>query len=449
MKFIYKIIFALCLFIGYFSTSQAQISAPPMISSEADIMNISTYTGVIAERYADGSPSLRKTVVNGKAEGLWLEWYPDGTLRYRAYWKNGLGNGKWEYFYPNGQLRSESFYIDDIGQGIYKYYYENGQIQTDAVYLNGKLDGIKLTYDATGIIIDRQKYDNGELIIDEPIIFSEGNISSKESNEWGIDFTPDGKTAYFTRRDAATNEKRIYISQKGKNDWSKPTIAPFSTGEDEAAYITRTGDKIFFASFRPLPDGSTTRKYDMNIWYAEKTKEGWSDPQPISSNINKSMRMREEWPTNYEAGPFTDKAGNLYFWTKGTKSKATNLYFAPLKSNGAFGKSVELIELSSDKNYDTEPYLSLDEDIIFFASDDRSDSYGGSDIYYSKKINSQWSKPKNLGPIVNSSGNEGFPSLSPDGRYFFFSSTRAKNKDANGESLSDIYYLEAKFLMIK
>ena len=39
--------------------------------------------------------------------------------------------------------------------------------------------------------------------------------------------------------------------------------------------------------------------------------------------------------------------------------------------------------------------------------------------------------------------------FSPDGKYFFFSSTRAGNKDLNGDFIWDLYYIESKYLIIE
>ncbi|MEZ4859337.1 MAG: toxin-antitoxin system YwqK family antitoxin [Flavobacteriaceae bacterium] len=434
--------------ITFLQKTTAQIQEPLQISREADI-NPKTYTGIISEHYANGSPSLWKTLIQGKAEGLWLEWYPNGNLRYRAYWKNGLGNGRWEYFHPNGRLRSESFYIDDIAQGFYRDYYENGQLQNDATYLNGKKEGVETSYDIDGVLLSRKRYENGTLVIDEPQIFEEGVVSVANGNEWGITFMPDGNTAYFTRRDINTGQKRIYVTTKTETTWSEPAIAPFSTDEDEAAFITSNGSKFYFASYRPLPDGNTSEKMDMNIWMMDKTNKGWSAPKPLSRDINKSMQKGNVWPANYEAGPMTDAQGNLYYWTKGSETNATNIFMATLQKDGTYSRPIELIPPSSTKNYDTSATLSPDGNLLFFGSDDRYDGFGGSDMYYCVKKGNRWSTPKNLGPVVNSSQSESSPSFSPDGKYFYFSSNRGSKKDTDGERMWDIYYMETRFLLIE
>jgi len=434
------------LFLDFISVAQFQIGVPVARQSEIDTK---LFTGIISEQYANGSPALWKMMVNGKADGLWMEWYPNGNLRYRALWKEDKGHGKWEYFYPNGRLRSESFYINDIAQGIYKTYHENGQLEYDIVYMNGRKNGVEYGYDKTGSLVSRKRYENDTIVIDEPVIFEEGTVSSLTGNEWGIHFFSKDTKAYFTRRDLLTQEKRIYFTEKIKGRWTKPLVAEFSTGEDESPFITPKGDLLYFSSFRPLPGENNPQPVDMNIWYLKKEETGWSKPKPVGSVINKNKKAGELWQMNYEAGPITDSAGNLYYWTRSTQTNATNIYFSRNLGNGAFENPVELIEPSNHSFFDSGPQLSPDGNLLFFTSDNRPDGFGGSDIYYSKKLNGHWTKPKNLGPVINTYQDETSISFSTDGKYLFFSSNRGGQKDESGEYLWDIYYMETRFLFLQ
>ena len=77
------------------------------------------------------------------------------------------------------------------------------------------------------------------------------------------------------------------------------------------------------------------------------------------------------------------------------------------------------------------PYLSKDKRRLFFASD-RPGGMGGMDIYVSQRIGpgwSEWTKPKRLGPPINSSSNDSNPCFSGDGAFLYFSSTRGGSSD--------------------
>lgn len=67
--------------------------------------------------------------------------------------------------------------------------------------------------------------------------------------------------------------------------------------------------------------------------------------------------------------------------------------------------------------------FSRDGQQLFFASD-RPGGIGGMDIYVSRKEGNGWGTPENLGPEVNSTANEAYPSVDTNGE-LFFSSDRA------------------------
>ncbi|MCX6267257.1 MAG: OmpA family protein [Bacteroidetes bacterium] len=85
------------------------------------------------------------------------------------------------------------------------------------------------------------------------------------------------------------------------------------------------------------------------------------------------------------------------------------------------------IQSLSDKinlpgSWESQPSISADGNVIFFVSD-RPGGFGGYDIYRSvKNQTGQWGTPVNLGPLINSKGNEKAPFIHPDGKTLYFSS---------------------------
>ena len=103
--------------------------------------------------------------------------------------------------------------------------------------------------------------------------------------------------------------------------------------------------------------------------------------------------------------------------------------------------------VNSDKN-EYWPSLSVDESTLVFTVLDPKDpsrpiGFGNmqEDFYYSeKRPGDGWSKRKNFGAPLNSPDNEGAQSLSPDGRFLYFT---ACNRE-DGEGMCDIYLSENK-----
>lgn len=68
--------------------------------------------------------------------------------------------------------------------------------------------------------------------------------------------------------------------------------------------------------------------------------------------------------------------------------------------------------------------ISADGRKLIFTSCEGRNTYGGCDLYESRKIGDEWTVPKNLGPNVNTPAWESQPSLSADGRTLYFVSER-------------------------
>ena len=66
------------------------------------------------------------------------------------------------------------------------------------------------------------------------------------------------------------------------------------------------------------------------------------------------------------------------------------------------------------------PALSPDGSIIIFSSD-KPGGYGGVDLYFVTRKGDGWSGAKNMGPVINTGGNELFPYMDPEGNLFFSS----------------------------
>ena len=65
--------------------------------------------------------------------------------------------------------------------------------------------------------------------------------------------------------------------------------------------------------------------------------------------------------------------------------------------------------------------LSADGSTIYFSSDVSGSGYGGMDIYAARRNGNAWETPINLGPLVNSSGNETYPFIAADGSLYLAS----------------------------
>ena len=121
-----------------------------------------------------------------------------------------------------------------------------------------------------------------------------------------------------------------------------------------------------------------------------------------------------------------NQRGSRMFFTRAVFEKnqyqGRRIYSAPLKNSG-FGPAVmELIPI--DTLVDVHgPSLSADEKTLFFAAEIEG-GFGGTDIYVTRydRRKKSWGTPENLGPNVNTAGNEGFPHFNTQTQNLYFSS---------------------------
>jgi hypothetical protein len=250
----------------------------------------------------------------------------------------------------------------------------------------------------------------------EPTIFAEGALCTGDYDSHPA-FTPDGKTVYFLKSNPSFTFWTIVVSRFESGRWATPEVAPFSGQYSDAdPFITPDGNRFYFISNRPTDaaPGATPRD-DLDIWMMEKSKDGWSAPKNVGAPLNSPGN---EWYPTMAAN------GTIYFGSdrEGGKGR-TDLYRSRLV-DGRYAEAENLGEPFNTQFNEFEPFIAADESFLIFMCGGRADSRGGFDLYISYNRKGVWSVPVNLGDKINSSGNELSPKISPDGRYFFWTSTR-------------------------
>src|SRR5215510_651523 len=125
---------------------------------------------------------------------------------------------------------------------------------------------------------------------------------SSGHNESCVTFTPDGKTAYFQKGIAWTGISVIVFSDLKDGRWTEPEVASFSGRyRDSAPFIAPDGKRLFFSSARSV-DGKSS-KNDLDIWFVEKTSNGWGEPQNLGPPVNTadqetSPSVSADWTQN-------------------------------------------------------------------------------------------------------------------------------------------------------
>ena len=282
-------------------------------------------------------------------------------------------------------------------------------------------------------------------------IFAEG-IVSREFQELNAVFSPDGNEFYFTIADASRSFYSMIFYKKNKTGvWEGAMMAPFSGSYSDAdPYFTSDGKKLYYISKRPLGNQTEERK-DFDIWFVERTDSGWSDPIHLGEPINTDQ--------NEFYVSATDDGSIFYSATYEGGLGYGDIYEAKLVD----GKYVvtNLGEAINSPMGEGDPYVSPDGKMIIFMSWGRKDEIGRGDLYISFKENGVWKKAVNMGDKINSDKFEYCPMMSPDGKYFFWTSYRSSpfptdqprtydqfinQVDGADNGLGNVYWIKAEVL---
>ena len=187
-----------------------------------------------------------------------------------------------------------------------------------------------------------------------------------------------------------------------------------------ASFSDKNNKTIVFSSNREGSLGDidlSTGKNKSDIYETKVDKNlKWSTPVLLPPAISTEVN---------EGQPWVSKKGDMIFFTrcpeaKGKKNKC-GLYMA--KKQGSTWGDAEVLPFNNDTVQFGHPCLSSDGKILYLSSR-KAGGFGGSDIWSCtfdvKKA--EWGQLKNVGPEVNTSGNEVFPTLSDDGKHLYFSS---------------------------
>lgn len=149
------------------------------------------------------------------------------------------------------------------------------------------------------------------------------------------------------------------------------------------------------------------------------------EPEDYEYNYSKVEKFSKSLSSKYHDGPLSFNAEfTEIYYTRSNMEKSDDkiIRLKVYQSKGTPGKYSEPrpLPFNSDEYSVLHPSLSDDGDILFFASD-MPGGFGGYDLYASYLEDGRWSPPVNLGPTVNTEGNEVFPYHHESGTLYFAS----------------------------
>ncbi|MFD2588387.1 ankyrin repeat domain-containing protein [Croceitalea marina] len=238
------------------------------------------------------------------------------------------------------------------------------------------------------------------------------NFISTEEYEFGSVFNKAGDAFYYGVDVNGKTEIRYSELQEGTWTTPKVILAHEKYGYNDP-FLSPDESRLYFISNQAM-DGVGEQK-DIDIWYVNRTENGWSKPVNAGPNINTS---NEEYYIS-----FTNE-GTMYFATDAysdENNKNHDIYYSKFV-NGEFQKAMRLSDAINTDAYEADVFVAPDESYLIFCAQ-RREGLGRGDLYISfKKADGSWSTSVNMGDKINTEGHELCPFVTQDGKYLFYTS---------------------------
>ncbi|GAA4379203.1 OmpA family protein [Hymenobacter koreensis] len=261
--------------------------------------------------------------------------------------------------------------------------------------------------------------EDGAVAFDSAMVNLGPNVNTKFTEVRPV-ISPDGRTLFFARQYAPGN---VGGGKDGQDVWystlanpktkawnpAKNLGAPVNTpGPNGLASVSADGSSALLIN-RYLPDGSLDPK---GASMSRRRTSGWSQPE----NLNIQDFYNDD-PENVDFFMTTSGKQLLMAVERKDSKGQQDLYVSLRQPDGSWSRPVNLGGNINTKKAEFAPFLASDGKTLYFGSDGHT-GYGKSDIFYSKRLDdtwTNWTKPRNLGPSINSPADDAYFTLSAAG----------------------------------
>ncbi|MBL7911526.1 MAG: OmpA family protein [Bacteroidia bacterium] len=310
-------------------------------------------------------------------------------------------------------------------------------LNIDASAIDFKIAAVKIIFqsvkdvpvaiDAIGLLESDKPM---EIKLSESDIVKSGMVATKLTGgvnsqypEMGPLVSPDGNTLYFSRyRDPGNvggkddDEDIWYADWDAKaNAWgeAKNIGAPLNNKfPNFINSISPDGNTILLGNAYSV-DGSMRQGVSMS----HRTATGWSFP--------KTIQIEDDFNNSEFVAYYLSNSQKYLLMAKEIKKDTygkLDIYVSTMKDDSTWTKPINLGHQVNSRGAESAPFLAADDRTLYYTSDGLT-GYGGSDVYMTRRLDdtwTNWSIPENLGPVVNTSHDESFFSVSASGNKVYF-----------------------------
>ncbi|HVS96485.1 MAG TPA: OmpA family protein, partial [Puia sp.] len=246
-----------------------------------------------------------------------------------------------------------------------------------------------------------------------------GDSINTDDSEYYPSISLDGDTLFFTRRVHHTNEDLYEAHRLPGGTWSKARSLPGNINTNENEGAQTVSIDGQWMILDICNSAEGFGGCDLFISY--RTPDGWSAPENLGDSINTEFRE-----TGASISP--DRK-DLYFSSNRPGGYGGNdLYVSHHLLNGHWSAAENLGPVINTIGDESTPFIHVDNQTLYFNSTGHP-GYGNNDLFVARKTaDGQWSKPENLGYPINTIDDEGSLVIASDGKTAYYASDRSDSR---------------------
>ncbi len=161
---------------------------------------------------------------------------------------------------------------------------------------------------------------------------------------------------------------------------------------------------------------------DCDIYSADYDAGKWVNIRNLGPMINSS---------SWDSQPNISADGNILFFTSNRPGGfgGNDLYYTERDEKGKWGKAWNLGPFINSPSHEVTPFFHRINRTLFFSSTGQYNNFGGYDIFRSRWLGAHWEDPLNVGPLINTRGNEYYFSIDRKGETIFYARSEDQEVD--------------------
>jgi len=248
-----------------------------------------------------------------------------------------------------------------------------------------------------------------------------GDSVNTKYPEYFPSLTIDGNQMIFTRQVNYMNEDFFGTEKKAERSWSNATPLPGEINTDRNEGAQNISQDGKLLVFTSCDAPGGFGGCD--LFYSSLTKKGWSSPLNMGQVVNS-----EFWESQPSLSP--DKRA-LYFTAREPNGfGGSDLYISYVMPDGKWGPPMNMGPDINTPGDETSPFIHADNQTLYFASSGLQ-GYGKMDLFLVRKDSTgHWGKPENLGYPINTIDDEATLFVTADGSTAYYASDRSDSRGA-------------------